>query len=78
MSGSSSTLETSVGLEEEIESKWVSNGGVHYGSSWEIAGTVEISLVKTEEPHVVPLGAHNEGYLLISGEPSPGDILNIP
>lgn len=63
MGRSSGTLETSVGLEEEVEREGVSNGVVDNGTSGKISSSVEVALVETEESHVVPLGTDHEGDL---------------
>lgn len=63
MGGSSSTLKTSVSLEEEVESEGVGNGVVDDGTSGEITSSVKVTLVETEESHVVSFSTNDESDL---------------
>lgn len=52
-------------LEEEVECEGVGDGGVDNGTGGQVAGSVEVALVETEEAHVVTLGADDKSDLLV-------------
>lgn len=77
VSRSGSSLKTSVSLDwryqhlalrnrsrhtVEVEGEWVSNASIHNGAGRKVAGLIHIGLTCSEEPHMVPLRAHNEGH----------------
>ena len=63
MSGTSGTLQTSVGLEVKVERKGVRDRRVDNGTGGKVTGTVHVLLVDSKEAHVVALGADDEGDL---------------
>ena len=66
MSGPSGTLQTSVGLKEEIKGEWMGDGAVDNGTSGEVTGSVKVALVQAEEPHVVAFSAYDKGDLSLA------------
>lgn len=63
MCGPSGTLQTSVGLEEEVKRERVGDGAVDNGTGGKVAGPIKVALVQTEESHVVAFSAYDKGNL---------------
>lgn len=65
MSRSSSTLQTSVGLQIKVVNDGRGNQRVDDGSGGQVAGPVLVGIAGGEESHRVPLGTDNKGNLRV-------------